>query len=298
MNEEQLEYFMNHPGFVAALDQSGGSTPKTLEAYGIDNSQYNDDQEMLDLVHAMRSRIICSKCFGSNHLVGTILFQDTAGRMIGDKPSADYLWERKHIVPFIKIDKGLEEKSDGVQLMKSMDQVEALLDFSKDHHALGTKERSVIFDNNPTGIRNIVDQQFDLAEKAIAKGLLPILEPEVNIGSTEKAAAEKTLLDELESHIVLLGERSPIAIKITLPEQDNLYRPLMRFGNVVKILALSGGYKRAEACDKLKHNQHMIASFCRALLEGLRAEQSDVEFDSILARNIEMIYRASVNKVH
>ena len=297
MNEEKLSYFTNHLGFIAALDQSGGSTPQTLLNYGINSSEYSTEATMFDLVHQMRTRILTAKSFNSNYLVGTILFKDTANRIVNDELTTDYLWNKKQILPFVKIDQGLDEKKDGVQLMKPLDDIDTMLDFAVAHNAFGTKERSVIFDNNKQAIKNVVDQQFDIAQKVIQKGLVPIIEPEVNIYAKEKSAIEVILFNELKKHLSMLGDSSSVVIKITLPSNDNLYLPLTHCKNVVKVVALSGGYSRKEACEKLKRNRNIIASFSRALTEGLKVAQTDNEFEQTLHNNICMIYDASFNKI-
>ena len=282
------------PGFVAALDQSGGSTPKALQLYGIAEGAYDSEAEMFDLIHAMRSRIVNSPAFTGDKVIGAILFEQTMDREIGGMPAARYLWEKRRVVPFLKIDKGLAEPEDGVRLMKPMGDLDALLRRAVAAGIFGTKMRSVIDAASPTGIAAVVDQQFDVGAQVLAHGLVPIIEPEVTISIPDKAAAEDILLAELTRRLDALPEGSEVMLKLTLPEAANLYRPLVDHPWVLRVVALSGGYSRDEANARLARNAGVIASFSRALTEGLSADQSDAEFDRVLGETIDSIYRASV----
>lgn len=279
-------------GFVAALDQSGGSTPKALRLYGIDENKYSSDREMFDLIHAMRSRIVAAPSFTGDRVVGAILFEMTMDRDFADKPAASYLWEDRGVVPFLKCDKGLEAGSDGVQLMKPMGDLDALLARAKQKGIFGTKMRSVIGAANPAGIAANVAQQFEIGKQILGHGLVPILEPEVTISIADKAEAELILRDEILAN--LDSVRSEIIFKLTLPSDDNFYREVIEHPNVMRVVALSGGYSRAEANDLLGRNTGMIASFSRALTEGLRAQQADAEFDALIGKTIQSIYDASI----
>jgi len=282
-------------GFIAALDQSGGSTPKALRLYGIDEDQYGSEAEMFDLIHAMRSRIATSPAFTSDKVIGAILFEMTMDREIGGKPSARYLWEDKRIVPFLKIDKGLEDEAGGVQMMKGIPGLSDLLDRAVAHGIFGTKERSVIHSANAAGIANIVAQQVDLGFEVLAKGLVPILEPEVDIRAEDKAEAEEILLAELTKGMDAIPEGQQVMLKLTIPTRPDLYAPLIAHPRVLRVVALSGGYSRDEACQKLARNHGMIASFSRGLTEGLSAQQSDAEFNAApLAEAIDAIHAASI----
>mgnify|MGYP000044142665 CR=1 FL=1 len=281
-------------GFIAALDQSGGSTPKALRLYGIEEGQYGSDAEMFDLIHAMRSRIATAPAFTGDKVIGAILFEMTMDRQFGGKPAATYLWEDRHVVPFLKIDKGLDEEAHSVQMMKSIPGLSELLDRAVDKGIFGTKERSVILGANAGGIANIVAQQVDLGFEVLAKGLVPILEPEVDINAPDKAAAEDMLLAELLKGVEAIPEGKQVMLKLTLPTQANLYAPLISHPKVMRVVALSGGYEREEACAKLAQNAGMIASFSRALTEGLSAQQSDAEFNAALAEAIDAIHAASI----
>ena len=282
------------PGFVAALDQSGGSTPKALQLYGIAEGAYDSEAEMFDLIHAMRSRIVNSPAFTGDKVIGAILFEQTMDREIGGMPAARYLWEKRRVVPFLKIDKGLAEPEDGVRLMKPMGDLDALLRRAVAAGIFGTKMRSVIDAASPSGIAAVVDQQFDVGAQVLAHGLVPIIEPEVTISIPDKAAAEDILLAELTRRLDALPEGSEVMLKLTLPEAANLYRPLVDHPWVLRVVALSGGYSRDEANARLAKNAGVIASFSRALTEGLSADQSDAEFDRVLGETIDSIYRASV----
>lgn len=280
-------------GFIAALDQSGGSTPKALSGYGVKEGAWNSDQEMFDLIHRMRTRIITSPCFGSGKIIGAILFERTMNATVADKPTPQALIERG-IVPFIKIDKGLEAEEDGVQRMKPISDLDSLLARSKELGVFGTKERSVINLANRDGIGAIVTQQFDLADEVCAHGLVPIIEPEVNIKSPERADADRILLDELLEALDGDGDRPKVMLKLSLPVEPNLFQPLIEHPRVLRVVALSGGFSREEACSELARNPGMIASFSRALLSDLRHDQSDEEFDRTLGTAIDDIHRASV----
>ena len=294
MNTEQLRRIKSDKGFIAALDQSGGSTPKALLQYGIAENRYGNEKEMFDLVHEMRSRIMTSPAFTGQHILGVILFENTMLRSVDGLPTAKYLWERKSIVPFLKIDQGLAEKNDGVQLMKDMPNLDALLKSAVAHGIFGTKMRSVIHDANPDGIRRVVEQQFAVADTVTKAGLVPIIEPEVDIHSPEKKEAERILKDELRKSLSVLPEGVVVMLKLSIPDEDNLYSDLMKNPHVARIVALSGGYSREEADAKLARNKGMIASFSRALVEGLYDDMSEHEFNRVLAKSIGEIYDASV----
>jgi fructose-bisphosphate aldolase, class I len=293
MNSEQLDKARTRDGFIAALDQSGGSTPKALKLYGIDASEYSGDAEMFDLMHAMRSRIITSPSFDGNRILGAILFEMTMDREIEGKASADYLWDEKGIIPFLKIDKGIEEVADGVQLMKPMPGLDDLLARGARKGIFGTKERSVIQLANEKGVRAIAQQQFEVGKQVSAAGLVPILEPEIDIKSPEKAKAEVLLKAALLEGLEKLGDDQHVIFKLTLPETDGFYQELVDHPKVVRVVALSGGYTREDANAKLSRNPGVIASFSRALTEGLSAQQTDAEFDAALDKSIESIFRAS-----
>ncbi|MGD6735421.1 fructose bisphosphate aldolase [Photobacterium leiognathi] len=290
---KQLEKMRTQDGFIAALDQSGGSTPKALKAYGINESDYNNDEQMYDLVHAMRSRIITSPVFTSDRIIGAILFENTLDREIEGKPTSQYLWEEKGIVPFLKVDKGLEDKANGVQLMKPMPELDQLLAKAKTKDVFGTKMRSVIWDANEQGIRDVVAQQILFAQQIINAGLVPIIEPEVSIDSPEKAQAEIILNRELMSQLDNLHPNHYVMLKLTLPEQPNLYADTISHPNVIRVVALSGGFPLMKACEKLAENDGIIASFSRVLTDDLYADQPQSEFDAALAETIDPIYQAS-----
>ncbi len=293
MNKQQLAKVRNDDGFIAALDQSGGSTPKALRLYGIPESDYSGDEEMFGKVHEMRTRIITSPSFGGTRILGAILFENTMDREIAGKPTAQYLWEEKQVVPFLKVDKGLAVEENGVQLMKPMPDLDKLLDRGLKKGIFGTKMRSVIKLANEAGIRAIVDQQFEIGKHIAGKGLVPIIEPEVDINSPEKAQAEMLLKARLLEHLNALEPDQLVMLKLTLPEQDDFYKECIEHPNVVRVVALSGGYTRAEANRRLARNHGMVASFSRALSEGLSAQQSDEEFNKMLDESIQSIFDAS-----
>ena len=291
--EQQLNKVQTQDGFIAALDQSGGSTPKALGLYGVDESSYSGDDEMYATVHKMRTRIVTSPSFGGNRILGAILFENTMDREIAGKGSAQYLWEEKQVVPFLKIDKGLADEVDGAQIMNPNPGLGALLDKAKTKGVFGTKMRSVIKTANPVGVKAVVDQQFEVGRQIIAAGLVPIIEPEVDIHSPSKAEAEDMLLAALLEQLNSLGAGDKVMLKLTLPEQDNLYAPCIAHANVVRVVALSGGYSREEANNRLTRNLGMVASFSRALSEGLSVNQTEDEFNAMLDSSIEAIFQAS-----
>ncbi|KFE36319.1 fructose bisphosphate aldolase [Thioclava atlantica] len=293
-NAKQTEQIREGNGFIAALDQSGGSTPKALRLYGIGEDAYSNETEMFDLIHQMRTRIMKSPAFTGEKVVGAILFEQTMDRAVDGVPTATYLWETRGVVPFLKIDKGLEKEAHGVQLMKPIPGLDDLLARAAKAGIFGTKERSVISAANPGGIKMVVDQQFELGAQVLAHGLVPIIEPEVTISIADKAEAEEMLLAEIVSHLDAVPEGQQVMLKLTLPEQPNLYKPLVDHPKVLKVVALSGGYSRDEANAKLAQNTGIIASFSRALTEGLSAQQPDAAFDAMLAEAIDSIYAASV----
>ena len=295
INQAQLERMSNAPGFIAALDQSGGSTPKALLAYGVAEDTYSNDDEMFAKVHEMRTRIMTSPAFTSDKILAAILFENTMDRQVDGKYTAEYLAD-KGIVPFLKIDKGLAEEANGVQLMKDMPDLDDLLARANERGIFGTKERSNILAFNPAGIKEVVDQQFEVAKQVIDAGLVPIIEPEVNIKAEDKAAIEELLAEEIRLHLDQLGENDLVMLKLTIPTVPDTYRELASHPNVVRVVALSGGYTREEANELLAENHDMIASFSRALASDLRASQSDDEFNELLAKAIDTIYDASVNK--
>lgn len=294
MNQEQLKRMTEDKGFIAALDQSGGSTPKALKAYGVDESAYNGEEEMFTRVHEMRTRIIKSPSFDKSRILGAILFENTMDRKIDSLFSADFLWNQKGIVPFLKVDKGLADEKDGVQLMKPIPGLDDLLDRANERHIFGTKMRSVIKQANESGIRAIIDQQFVIGMQIAHKGLVPILEPEVDIHCPDKAKAEEIMLGIMKEYTAKLHEGAKIMFKVTIPTVDNLYADLMKDPNVVRVVALSGGYTMDDANEKLARNHGLIASFSRALAQDLRAGQSDAEFDAVLKKAIDGIYHASI----
>ncbi|MGH2117478.1 fructose bisphosphate aldolase [Aerococcus sp. L_32] len=295
INQAQLERMSNAPGFIAALDQSGGSTPKALLAYGVAEDTYSNEDEMFAKVHEMRTRIMTSPAFTSKKILAAILFENTMDRQVDGKYTAEYLAD-KGIVPFLKIDKGLAEEANGVQLMKDMPELDDLLARANDRGIFGTKERSNILAFNPVGIKEVVDQQFEVAKQVIDAGLVPIIEPEVNIKAEDKAAIEELLAEEIRLHLDQLGENDLVMLKLTIPTVPDTYRELASHPNVVRVVALSGGYTREEANELLAENHDMIASFSRALASDLRASQADDEFNDLLASAIDTIYDASVNK--
>ena len=291
--EQQKDKFRTQTGFIAALDQSGGSTPKALRLYGIPEGSWSNDAGMMDLIHAMRTRIITSPSFGGDRILGAILFEATMDRDIEGRPTAEYLWEVKKVVPILKVDKGLADEADGVQLMKPMPDLDALLARARSKGIFGTKMRSVIKQANPAGSKAVVDQQFAVGRQIIAAGLVPIIEPEVDIKCPDKATAEDLLKAAIMAELDKLAEGQLVMLKLTLPEQDNLYAACIAHPRVLKVVALSGGYSRDVANERLARQHNMVASFSRALTEGLSAQQSDTEFDAALDAAIESIYQAS-----
>jgi fructose-bisphosphate aldolase, class I len=296
MDDIQLEKIRSGRGFFAALDQSGGSSPKALAEYGIPESRYHSDDEMFDLIHVMRTRVVTSPAFDGSRILGAILFEQTMDRDVQGVPTARYVWDEKHVVPFLKVDKGLAGEESGVQLMKPIDTLDDLLARASQHRMFGTKMRSVIKDADQGGVQAIVDQQFQYGARISAAGLVPILEPEVSIDSPHKDEAEKLLRDALQAHVSALPENALIMIKLTIPTEPGLYAGLAADPRVLRVLALSGGYSRDEACELLARDPAMIASFSRALLEGLTAEQTDDQFNAQLDASIAQIYAASVHK--
>ena len=292
--QKQAEQMRSGKGFIAALDQSGGSTPKALKLYGVSDDAWSNDDEMFSLIHEMRSRIATSPAFTGERVIGAILFEKTMDGTIGGKPAAQFLWEDRGVVPFLKIDKGLEDQADGARLMKPIPDLDSLLDRAVKAGIFGTKERSVIDAASPTGIAANVSQQFDLAKKVLAKGLVPIIEPEVTISISDKAQAEDILLSEIKKNLDALPAGQDVMLKLTLPTKANLYKPLIDHPRVMRVVALSGGYSRDEANRLLAQNTGMIASFSRALTEGLSADQNDEGFDATLDTTIQSIYDASV----
>ncbi|GGB39420.1 fructose-bisphosphate aldolase class 1 [Lentibacillus populi] len=294
MQQSQFEKMKNGKGFIAALDQSGGSTPKALAAYGVTDDAYANEDEMFDLVHEMRTRIITSPAFDSNYILGAILFEQTMDREIEGLYTGDYLTEKKGIVPFLKVDKGLAEESNGVQLMKPIPDLTETLKRANERHIFGTKMRSVIKEANPEGIKDVVDQQFEIGKQIIAAGLVPIIEPEVDINSPEKEKCEELLKAEILRHLNNLNENEHVMLKLSIPTQANTYKTLIEHPNVIRVVALSGGYSRDEANEKLKENDGLIASFSRALSQDLNVSQTDEEFNAALEAAVKSIYEASV----
>lgn len=294
MNEEQRNVMASGRGFIAALDQSGGSTPKALKLYGISEDAYHNDEEMFNLIHEMRERLMSSPSFSGDRILATILFEQTMDRAINGEETAAFLWKQKHIVPFVKVDQGLADAESGVQLMKPMTKLDSLLDRAVDKGIFGTKMRSFIQEPNEGGIKAIVDQQFDYAHKIAERGLMPIIEPEVSIKSPDKPKADRLLVDELKTRLDELDGDGRVMLKLTLPDENDLYAPLIEHPRVLRVVALSGGYSLAESCAILARNHGLIASFSRALTEGLTIDQSDAEFDEKLKSNIDQIYAASV----
>ena len=293
LNEKQRQKIKTQPGFIAALDQSGGSTPGALKAYGLKEDVWSNEEEMFALVHHMRTRIITSSSFNGERILGAILFENTTDRDIEGQPTADYLWNVKRVVPFLKVDKGLAAEKDGVQLMKPMPELPALLEKAKAKRIFGTKMRSFIKQCNGFGIKDIVSQQFRAAREIIEAGLVPIIEPEVDIHCPVKGEAEELLREEMIKNLNELPAGAWVMLKITLPDQDDFYADCIKHPNVLRIVALSGGYTREQANEKLRRNHGIVASFSRALVEGLSARQSDAEFDAQLDRSIQSIYDAS-----
>jgi fructose-bisphosphate aldolase class I len=292
-NQEQLDKVHSQDGFIAALDQSGGSTPKALAIYGVESDAYSNEEEMYAAVHAMRTRIVTSPSFGGDRILGAILFENTLDREIEGKSSSDYLWEEKQVVPFLKVDKGLADEVDGVQLMKPMPDLDTLLEKAKSKNVFGTKMRSVINSANAEGIARVIEQQFEVGKQICAAGLVPIIEPEVNIHAADKPVIEAMLKDQLMIHLNNLNADEMIMFKLTLPDQANFYQEFTMHTNMVRVVALSGGYSRDVANQKLSENKNMVASFSRALSEGLSAQQSDDEFNTRLDSSIEAIFQAS-----
>ncbi|WP_138160519.1 fructose bisphosphate aldolase [Peptoniphilus catoniae] len=296
MNIEQLKRMKSGKGFIAALDQSGGSTPKALKLYGIDEDGYSNDKEMFDLVHKMRSRIITSPAFNSDRILGAILFKVTMNSKIDGKYTADYLWDKKGVVPILKIDEGLDTVKDGVQLMKPMKHLDELLKEAKERNIFGTKMRSVIKEFNEEGIKKVVSQQFELAKKISAAGFVPIIEPEVDIHAEKKGEIEEFLKEEILKELKALDKDTLVIFKMTIPNKPDLYLDFLSFDQTVRLVALSGGYSREKSNKLLAKNQNLIASFSRALTEGLNVNQTDEEFNDLLDSSIESIYKASIEK--
>jgi fructose-bisphosphate aldolase, class I len=293
VNEDMLARIRTAPGFIAALDQSGGSTPKALRLYGVEETAYSDEATMFDLIHQMRTRIITSPVFNGDRVLAAILFEQTMDRQIAGKGAAEYLWTEKHVVPFLKVDKGLEPESHGARRMKPIPDLEMLLERAKGHGVFGTKMRSVLLTADASGVAAVVAQQFDVAGRILAAGLVPIIEPEVDIHSPEKAATEKLLKAAVLAHLDRLAEGEDVVLKLTLPEEDGHHRELLEHPRVLRVAALSGGYTREDAVARLRTNEGVIASFSRALTEGLTAQMSDEEFDAALDASIGSIYAAS-----
>ena len=293
LNEQQLQQIKSHPGFIAALDQSGGSTPKALAQYGIKEGAWSNEDEMFAIVHEMRTRMICSPAFNGRRIIGAILFENTMDREINGQPAANYLWNVKGVVPFLKMDKGLDAEKQGAQLMKPITALAALLAKAQSKRIFGTKMRSVIKQANADGIKNIVNQQFELAEQIIAAGLMPIVEPEIDIHCPDKAKAEELLKTAILEKLNQLPQGQMVMLKLTLPEQPNFYADFVKHPKVLRVVALSGGYSREEANERLRRNHGVIASFSRALAEGLSAQKSGAEFNATLDKSIQSIFDAS-----
>lgn len=293
-NQQQADQITKGAGFIAALDQSGGSTPKALKLYGVEEDAYGSDAEMFDLIHQMRARIVNAPAFTGDKVVGAILFERTMDGDIGGKPSATYLWEDRKVVPFLKVDKGLAEAENGVKLMNPMPELDALLERAAAKGIFGTKMRSVIDAASPEGIKAVVAQQFEVGKQILGHGLVPIIEPEVTISIADKAEAEAILLNEIKAQLDALSADQNVMLKLTLPEEVNLYQPLVDHPRVMRVVALSGGYSREEANQRLSNNTGIIASFSRALTEGLSAQQDDSAFNATIADTIESIYQASI----
>lgn len=294
MNSEQLEKVRTGNGFIAALDQSGGSTPKALKLYGVAEDRYAGEAEMFDLIHEMRTRIITSPSFDGDRVLGAILFEQTMDRQIEGRGTGDYLWENKQVVPFLKVDKGLADEADGAQVMKPIQGLDALLDRAVARSMFGTKMRSVVKLADQTGVQAVVDQQFEIGRQIVAAGLVPIIEPEIDIHSPEKADAEALLKAAISTQLEGLGQDELVMLKLTLPEADGFYRELVQHPNVLRVVALSGGYSRDDANGRLARNPGVIASFSRALTEGLNDAQSAEDFDATLDQSIKGIYEASI----
>lgn len=294
MDKQKIERMRTGKGFIAALDQSGGSTPKALAAYGVEKNAYSNEEEMFKMVHEMRSRIITSKAFSKEQVLGAILFEQTMDRDIEGIPTADYLWDKRGVLPFLKVDKGLAELENGVQIMKPIDGLDALLKRAVEKHIFGTKMRSVIKEANPAGIKKVIDQQFEIGMQIASYGLVPIIEPEVDINSPEKAQCEDILKKEITEHLEKLPKDVLVMLKLSIPTQADLYKEFTEHPQVVRVVALSGGYSRDKANELLAQNHGMIASFSRALAEDLRYQQTQDEFDAALATAIKGIYEASI----
>ena len=294
MNTEKLEIMKNKNGFIAALDQSGGSSGKTLKTYGIPETEYHSDEEMFDLIHEMRKRVFTSKAFTNDHIIGAILFERTMNSKVEGVYTADYLWNEKHILSFLKVDKGLQDEANGVKLMKDIPGLVDTLKLANERNIFGTKMRSVIYEANEKGIEDIVNQQFDFAKTICDNGLVPIIEPEVDIHSAEKEKCEEILKREVKKHLDSWDKNDKLMFKFTIPSKENLYLNLYDYEAVVRIVALSGGYDVKTACEKLSKNHRMIASFSRALLQNLNVHQTQEEFDKALGDAIEEIYKASI----
>jgi len=293
MNSQQLNKIQNGSGFIAALDQSGGSTPKALKAYGVEENEYATDEEMFNMIHQMRTRIMTSKSFAGNRILGAILFENTMDRLVEGLDTAEYLWRVKEVVPFLKVDKGLEDESHGVQMMKPMPGLNDLLERANAKNIFGTKMRSVIKLANSDGINAIVDQQFLIGQQILAAGLMPIIEPEVDIHSPDKSECETLMRAAIERNLSELPEGQSVMLKLTLPEEDNFYEGLVNHEKILRVVALSGGYSRIEANDRMSRNQGVVASFSRALTEGLSAQQDQDAFDSLLDNSVQSIFEAS-----
>jgi fructose-bisphosphate aldolase class I len=295
MNQKQAEIMRNGKGFIAALDQSGGSTPKALRGYGIGEDQYNNEEEMFKLVHEMRTRIVTSPAFTSEHILAAILFEQTMDREVEGLYTGDYLWEKKGILPILKVDKGLADLENGVQMMKPITDLDSKIERAKKRNIFGTKMRSVIKEANNEGIKKIIEQQFEYGKKIADNGLVPILEPEVDIKSKDKGESEKILKEEILKNLETLSKDQVVMFKLSLPDEDDFYKEIIQHPQVMRVVALSGGYSREEAVDKLERNHNLIASFSRALLEGLDVSQSDEEFNNMIKNSIEKIYKASIS---
>ena len=293
MNNQQLNKIQNGSGFIAALDQSGGSTPKALKAYGVEENEYATDEEMFNMIHQMRTRIMTSKSFAGNRILGAILFENTMDRSVEGLDTTEYLWQVKEVVPFLKVDKGLEDESHGVQMMKPMPGLNDLLGRANAKNIFGTKMRSVIKLANSDGINAIVDQQFLIGQQILAAGLMPIIEPEVDIHSPEKSECETLMRAAIERNLSELPEGQSVMLKLTLPEEDNFFEGLVNHEKILRVVALSGGYSRIEANDRMSRNQGVVASFSRALTEGLSAQQDQDTFDSLLDNSVQSIFEAS-----
>ncbi|MCJ1910096.1 fructose bisphosphate aldolase [Planococcus ruber] len=292
--QQQFELVKNGKGFIAALDQSGGSTPKALALYGVPEDSYSGEDEMYDLIHKMRTRVMTAPAFNSDSILGAILFEQTMDREVEGQHTPDYLWEQKGVVPFLKVDKGLADLEDGVQLMKPMPELDALLQRATERNIFGTKMRSVIKEANPEGIRKVVEQQFEVGKQIIGAGLMPIIEPEVDIHSSDKEEIERILKEEILKQLETLPENEPVMLKLTIPTVNNFYKELIDHPKVLRVVALSGGYTRNEANEKLAANNGLIASFSRGLSEGVSASQTDDEFNEAIADSIKTIYEASI----